>query len=345
MKFSKVCSLVKSVASSNVKGTIDVLENRAVVLVVLNNHELRFAIPVEDIPSDMCKRLYFDRNTFSGVKADHLFAAFNDRAESLIPGEVQQVITPKEGSVIPNGTIKNYIDAVKQIHDKQDTYRDICNNLFLDVKKGSVRIFYTNGKLMSVETIPAQNLSEGFYNLPICFLPFLRELVTDKKAEYRISFDNSCVTVYNDNVAFSYKNEYGCSVRLSTLERFVEKADSQAVLSSVEYDTLLSCAKDPLQSLHCEHKGIGDILRFDNKDGKLYVEKEGSNVQRVLADNYQIKSEHEFDYMLLNAKFVKTFTEFLKKEGRDANLRITGPNNGLIYHNSQDYIIIMPLRH
>ena len=345
MKFNKVCSLIKSVAPAIQVGSLEIADNKATLWIAQDNHEIKLSVPVEDVPADFCKRTALDSSVFRRLKAEHYFARINDISENITPGDVEPIPVPEgKGSLLPNASIKNFIKLTDRLHDSA-SIRDLVNTLWIESKEDSIRFIATNGKGLAAKTIPSEGTRQGFYGLPHLAFLFVDGILSDKKTEYRLYLgENREVAICSDKVTFIYTNtkEWDCTA--DKLTRFIETADSQAVLSAENCETLLACTNDRLESikrLGCYDK---ETIRFTYKGNKLFAEKDNANVQRTVCENLDIASKDEFDYVLFAVDYIKMFAEFFKKEGREVNLHFKGKNDGILWFNEQDYVILMPIR-
>ena len=345
MKFNKVCSTIKSIAPAIQVGSLEIADNKANVWIASDKHEIKLSVPVEDIPADFCKRMALDSTAFRKQKAEHYFAYVNDNSEKIIPGDMEPIPVPEgKGSLLPNASIKNFIKLTDRLHDSA-SIRDLVNTLWIESKEDSIRFIATNGKGLAAKTIPSEGTRQGFYGLPHLAFPFVDGILSDKKTEYRLYLgENREVAICSDKVTFIYTNtkEWDCTA--DKITRFIETADSQAVLSAENCETLLACTNDRLESIKSLGRYYKETIRFTYEGNKLFAEKDNTNTQRVVCENLAIAGKDSFDYVLFAADYVKMFAEFFKKEGRDVNLHFKGKYEGIVWFNETDYVILMPIR-
>lgn len=347
MKFNKVCSTIKSVAPAIQVGSLEIADNKATLWIAHDNHEIKLSVPVEDIPADFCRRMALDSKAFSKQKAEYYFAYVNDNSEKIIPGDVEPIPAPEgKGSLLPNAGIKNFLKLTDSLHDST-SIRDLVNTLWIESKEDSIRFIATNGKGLAAKTIPSEGTRQGTYGLPHLAFPFITAILSDKKAEYRLYLgEQQEVAICSDKVTFTYTNkkEWDREYTIDKLTCFIETVDSQAVLSAESCETLLACANDRLESVKDLRWDYKETICFTYEGNKLFAEKDNTNKQRVVSENFAIASKDSFDYVLFAADYVKMFAEFFKKEGRDVNLHVKGKNKGIIWFNETDYVILMPIR-
>ena len=347
MKFNKVCSLIKSVAPAIQVGLLEIADNKATLWIAQGSHEIKLSVPVEDVPADFCKRTALNRDVFHRLKAEHYFARINDISENITPGDVEPIPVPEgKGSLLPNVSIKNFIKLTDSLHDSV-SIRDLVNTLWIESKEDSIRFIATNGKGLAAKTIPSEGTRQGTYGLPHLAFPFITAILSDKKAEYRLYLgEKQEVAICSDKVTFTYTNkkEWDREYTIDKLTRFIETVDSQAVLSAENCETLLACANDRLESIKDLGWNYKETVRFAYEGNKLFAEKDTTNKQRVVCENLAIAGKDSFDYVLFAADYVKMFAEFFKKEGRDINLHFKGKNEGIVWFNETDYVILMPIR-
>lgn len=345
MKFNKVCSLIKSIAPAIQVGSLEIADNKAILWIAQDSHEIKLSVPVEDVPADFCKRAALNRDVFHRLKAEHYFARINDISEDITPGDVEPIPVPEgKGSLLPNVSIKNFIKLTDRLHDSL-SLRDIVHTLWIESKEDSIRFIATNGKGLAAKTIPSEGTRQGFYGLPHLAFPFVDGILSDKKTEYRLYLgENREVAICSDKVTFIYTNtkEWDCTA--DKITRFIETADSQAVLSAENCETLLTCTNDRLESIKRLGRYDKETIRFTYEGNKLFAEKDYANIQRTVCENLAIASKDEFDYVLFAVDYIKMFAEFFKKEGREVNLHFKGKNDGILWFNEQDYVILMPIR-
>lgn len=353
MKFEKLCSAIKSYGKYGncFYGTLDIFEGRAAVALFSEGEEVRFQAHVEGLPAGYSVLAPLSHLTFSRAKVSEYLAVISQGGEPLSSEDAEWKACPERpGAILPAGTVKNFIDAVQKAA-QPTAKRHFINDLFIESKGGRATLMSTTGKAMSFESFDAPGLPDRFCGISFFALGMLKELLSDKKTQFCISFGESAaeneVSVYSSDgsAMFSYKGEISVPSRgepSQTFWHFYEKgAGRQALLNGESFQALLACMKDMIESPLPSWAAGRECVRLYPYEGCLCAEKLTSSASRVVAQAFD--APEGFEGAFFDPRVLRPCIDFFRKEGKDAYVSLKSKSSGIVLHSDSSYAIAMPI--